>query len=165
MQSMTKPKHTKNGKKIGRPTDYDPSVHLPLIESCPPPVTILQLCEVMAVPRSTMYLWMKEHEPFMDAVMRARRAADDMVVNAWHRKALGYDTQVKEDKPIKEADGSQTMQPAYRDVHVPPDAAAAMSWLKNRDPENWADSRKLEVHGDHVDMVQRALKELGMNDD
>lgn len=159
--------HTRKKAKRGRgrpPHEYSPEI-ITLLETVPPPATVTDICEVMGVSVATFYKWLKEEEDFSKAVMRVREAADDQVVNALYKRAIGYEYVEVTDRSETGtgADGGpidkqvQIVTPK----HMPADPGSIMNWLKNRQPDDWRDKKVVEVEGDHVALLEKVLKDRG----
>lgn len=150
-------------KPFGRPpTEYSPAV-LDILATVPEPYTVTQMCETLGVGRHTFYKWFKEEEAFSAAVTRMRASADDQVVNALHRRALGYTYTEVTDRTESGPDGEKFVQ-TVTPKHLPPDPGAAMNWLKNRAPGDWREKITVEVDLDHVALLERAKKAMGKGD-
>ena len=149
--------HTRKSKesKVGRPSrEWTPEV-LDMMEQYTGEATVTDICRYLGISSLHFYRWFKkdENRPFYDAVMRARDRADDDVVGGFYRRAKGYTLELNEQKVDKDG----CIHDMTKEVHVQPDAGAALNWLKNRRREEWSDTKKLEVSGDHVALVEKAL--------
>ena len=88
----------------------------------------------------TFYRWQERHDEFRKAVTRGKISADADVAVSFHKRACGYD--IKTEKIFcfqGEVIRAETV------THVPPDAGAALNWLKNRQPGKWRDKKQLEL--------------------
>lgn len=71
--------------------------------------------------------------------MRGKLPADGEVAVSFHKRACGYEYASEK---IFCSQGEVIR--ARTIVHVPPDAGAALNWLKNRQPDNWRDEQVQE---------------------
>jgi len=155
--------HTRSsGTKIGRPSGYSPGV-LPLVATVPDPATATQIAEHLGISTRTLYSWLEVHPEFLQAVTRRRKDADDQVVSALFRRALGYEY-VEVTKKVEEGgEGGPSVTETTTPKHMPPDTKAAQHWLNNRRPEEWrGDNKGIIINVDHVERVQLALVKLGI---
>jgi AcrR family transcriptional regulator len=115
--------------------------------------TINEIAAALNVTRTAIYDWAHKHKDFADAIARARKLADAAVEAALRKKAIGYTTELIEQKLSKDGE----VFDLKKELHVPSDTAAASYWLKNRDPERWSDKTKVEISGDFAEQVEAFL--------
>ena len=121
----------------GRPTKYEPKVHVPLARGLARAgLTAPEMAAEMGIAERTLYKWRGEHPEFMQALNEGRELADFVVEDALYQRARGY--RVKEVRREVTASGERRTE-LVRDV--PPDTTAAIFWLKNRKPAQWRDRR------------------------
>jgi hypothetical protein len=112
-----------------------------------------QLAEHLDVSETTIKNWYKEYPDFLSSVKAGKSGADMNVAEGFYKRATGYQFtettfEKVDDKLMLEGtpDALVTVD-AYRKrivtKHLPPDAGAALNWLKNRQPEHWRD--KVEI--------------------
>jgi len=130
----------KRGK--GRPTKYTPDMADRGYKLALLGFTNEKLAIAFGVNVSTIEMWMRTHEDFSRDVLRGKEEADSDVANALFKKAVGYD---QPDEKIFQYEGEVIR--AKTKKHYPPDAGAAMNWLKNRQPEHWRDRQEVEHSG------------------
>jgi hypothetical protein len=142
----------------GRPTDYTPAmdnvVRRAADEDKLGAATIKIIAKYLAVAPSSVYLWMAKHPSFSEAIAYARGLADQDVVVALHERSKGYTKKLTEQKVDK--DGG--VHDLTKEIHIPADTPAAIFWLKNRNPEEWADKTKVELTGDFVEQVEAMVR-------
>lgn len=104
-----------------------------------------EIAKQLGVSYSTFREYKKKHPELQEALREGAADANGAVVNALHRRALGYTTKVKKafklKKPVIE-DGKkiaeeEVLETAEEEVHVPADTKAIIFWLTNRIPELW----------------------------
>ncbi len=136
---MTKPKkkppRRDNGKHPGgRPTDYREEYPEQARKYCLLGATNEELAKFFEVATSTIELWMTKYPKFSGAVKEGREVADAEIAQSLYHRAKGYSH--PEDK-ILQANGLPLIVPTTK--HYPPDTAAAIIWLKNRQRTKWRD--------------------------
>lgn len=92
------------------------------------------IASLFDVPLRVFKQWLEENPQLKNSVLRWRAGQNDKVEQALFKRAVGCshkETVVKVDKKTKEVDLIEI------DKHYPPDTTACLSWLKNKDPENW----------------------------
>lgn len=95
-----------------------------------------QIAEDLGVNVSTLYDWKAEYPEFSEALSRARRKRSLRVVNSLLQRAEGG--LVKEEKAIKvKTKGGETVKVVAVETYIPPDTAAIIYWLNNRERDNW----------------------------
>ncbi len=141
---------------MARPSKYKSEFVGQAADLCKNGATDRELAEFFKVSESTLNLWKVKHSEFSESVKVAKTVADERVVSSLYRKAVGYSS---EDVHISNYQGAITITPIIK--HYPPDATAAIFWLKNRDPEEWRDVKAIE-HSGHIS--DKPLEELTDDD-
>jgi hypothetical protein len=93
---------------------------------------VKDLAMLFDVPEKTIKQWMKEHIEFKLAIEESTEVSNRRVELALFNRAIGYDHRADRVTLI----GNKLHVKPYT-KHYPPDTAAAIFWLKNKDPENW----------------------------
>jgi hypothetical protein len=60
-------------RKIGRPTKYDESICGDIPEMYAEGQADVEVASALGISEATFYVWLKEHEPFLEAVKRGRQ--------------------------------------------------------------------------------------------
>jgi hypothetical protein len=102
-----------------------------------------ELADFFEVSVSTINKWKKDHPKFSESLKAGKDVADGNVAVSFYRRAIGYEH--TEDK-IFNNNGIPMIVETIK--HYPPDTAAALSWLKNRQPMKWRDKQEVEHSGD-----------------
>lgn len=133
--------------KLGRPTIYNAEVHVALVEAyAEEEYTYQKIADRLAIDVDTLKEWRRLHPDFSAALERGKERALAGVVRSLYKRALGYDYEQTELVGKKNAEGGvSAKQMTTRSKHVPPDVAAIMCILTNRDPGNWQHRRELLV--------------------
>jgi hypothetical protein len=141
--------------QMGRPSTYDPKYTAMVEELCARGATDQELAEFFEVSQRTINRWKVLHDDFARAVLRGKDVADDRMERSLYHMGMGgeYEKQV----PIKlkdidyDDDGKKVSERERVEIvtikeFLPPQAAPAIFWLKNRRPKEWRDVFKHE-HG------------------
>ena len=103
-------------------------------EMCRLGATDEELAEHFEVCVRTIYRWRNTHEEFAEAVVAGKDHADDRVERALYSRAVGCS--VQRTKVFKHAGDPDPVYATYTH-HLPPDANAALQWLRARRPKKW----------------------------
>lgn len=118
-----------------------------------------QIAQFFEVEESTINNWKITHPEFLESVKAGKIIADAEVANSFHKRAVGYKydevtyekIDVKNDGMEVDPDGDieDTKAEVYKrkvvTKEIPPDAGAALNWLKNRQKEIWRDKVETEI--------------------
>lgn len=156
----------KKKSNAGRPTEYNSKHHIPWARNLARQgLTMEQIADEFGIGRATLYRWMDNDKEFRDTINESRAYADSMVEDALYRRALGGKT--TETRKIGRTDASGKVKPEKVEIiekEVLPDTAAAIFWLKNRQPDKWRDKREYVPEfetSDLEDALSKSLRELG----
>lgn len=130
-------------KRAGRPTKYKEEYAQQAYKLCLLGATDKDLADFFDVAESTINEWKLEHEEFSEAIRRGKVVADAEIANSLYHRAKGY--KHPEDK-IFQVGGKPLIVPTTK--HYPPDTAAALIWLKNRQKDKWRDKQDVSLTGD-----------------
>lgn len=86
--------------------------------------------------------WREMYPDFDKAIEEGRTAADMEVLQALHKKAVGYE--YEKDIVVKTRDGADIETVTHV---VEPETNAIKFWLQNRDPKRWSDRRHMQLTG------------------
>lgn len=105
-------------------------------------LTTDEIAVAFGVNRSTIFDWRSTHPGFREAHDRGRVQADANVARALYRAATGYSHRATK---IMQYEG-EVITKDYIERY-PPNAVAAIFWLKNRQPELWREKVDLTHAG------------------
>ena len=125
----------KEPAKTGRPTEYRDHFPEQARKLCLLGATDESLADFFGVSMSCVAKWKVAHPEFLHALKEGKEIADAKVAESLFNRACGFST--KEAK-VASVDGKIT-DIVEVDKHYPPDATAAIFWLKNRQPKSWRD--------------------------
>jgi len=133
--------------KRGAPTKYRPEYAEEARKYCLlEGATDEELALSFGVSVKTIDNWKRKHADFLQAVQEGKKIADANVAEAFYKRAIGIEfTEV-----TRELVGNELTITKEVSKFIPPDAGAALNWLKNRRPTIWRD--KVEVaHSGKID--------------
>ena len=98
---------------------------------------------------STFRLWQKKYPEFDEAVRLGKSESDFLVIQALHKRAVGFNVGVQKTYKLKRVDYDPDTGKKLREYeelavgadesYIPADVRATSFWLKNRQPERWSD--------------------------
>jgi hypothetical protein len=128
--------------QVGRPTLYKEEYNIKAYKLCLLGSTDADLASFFEVSEDTIYEWKKVHNEFSEAVKRGKQIADADVAESFFKRAKGFE--VVSEKIFQY--GGEIVR-ADTKTYYPPDAGAALNWLKNRQPKKWRDKTEVEANG------------------
>lgn len=111
-----------------------------------------ELGEFFHVSEQTINNWKKDYPPFFESIKEGKSNADARVAQALYKRATGYS---HKEVHVSNYRGDITLTELTKEY--PPDTAAAIIWLKNRQPDKWRD--KIETNVD-VKLNKETLQEI-----
>lgn len=145
LRENLEPAETKPGPVI----IYKPEYCATAKKLCELGATDGDLAEAFGVNRSTIYRWRVAEMEFREACQVGKTSANERVERSLYERANGYTYDAVKVFLHK---GKAVYAP-YKE-HVPPDVAAGMSWLTNRDPDNWQHRHQHEHTGPNRGPIQ-----------
>lgn len=121
-------------KERGRPSAYREEYAEQARKLCLLGATDKEMAEFFGVSEQTLNTWKKQHTDFLESIKQGKAQADADVADRLYQRAMGYEH--AEDK-IFNANGQPLVVPTVK--HYPPEPAAAIFWLKNRQKHKWRD--------------------------
>lgn len=120
-----------------------------------------QIAACMGITRATLQRWKKRYPELAAALAYGKDGADFAVMEALHRKAVGYTTPVKKTYKLKRTEYDpdsgkkvseyEELQTGIDETHVPADTRAEIFWLQNRCAGEWGQERaEVEQEGGGV---------------
>lgn len=126
---------------MGRSSKYDEKYHVPLVRGLARRgYTCEEIASELGIAKKTLYAWRNKHPELRIALKEGRDFADMKVEESLYHRALGYKVTEKRTIIGTNPDGGQ--QAAKIEIiekELPPDPAAMIFWLKNRNPSLWRD--------------------------
>lgn len=117
--------------------------------------TLKEIAFFVGVSERSLYNWAGKHKDFKKALQESKAIADELVEASLFQRAVGY--RHKAVKVFFDKESLQTVEHKYTE-HYPPDTSAAIFWLSNRDPNKWADKKKIEHSGKIESMTDEEIQ-------
>lgn len=143
---------------VGRPTKYKEEYNEQAYKLCLLGATDDKLADFFEVDVSTIQRWKLEYEEFCDSIKKGKVIADATIAEGLFNRAKGATIKTQQAIKLKDSqfnsEGRKISEEERIEVvdlvqEVPPDTAAGIFWLKNRNPELWRDKREhVEVDSD-----------------
>jgi len=150
LKGVLKPlkKKKKESLKMGRKSKYYTHVEpkLELIKAwCRNGAIEDQIIKKLGVSIQSFYTYKREHLELFEALKMGKEDVDDMVVNALLKRALGYSYK-EVTKEYETYDGKMALKnERVVTKEVIPDTTAQIYWTKNRMPDKWRNSDRIEL--------------------
>ncbi len=129
----------------GRPTKYKSEYAEKVYKLCLLGATDKDIGDFFDVTESTVNLWKIEHKAFSESIKAGKQFADANVADKLYHRATGYE---HNEDTIFNDKGTPLIVPTIK--HYPPDTAAAIFWLKNRQKENWRDKQEIDTNNNNL---------------
>lgn len=133
----------------GRPTKYKAEYNEQVYKLCLLGATDKELADILNIAESTLNDWKNTFPEFSESIKKGKEKADAEVAEKLFHRAKGYE---HEDEYITQYQGEPVVVPIIK--HYPPDTAAAIFWLKNRQRDKWRDKQDLEIAGKDGGKIQ-----------
>lgn len=151
-------REVKGNKRQGKPTLLPADDTYEALSQYEGIATPTDFCRVLNIQHTTYRKWYKDIPEFRAAIDLKRAEADDEVVHALRKRALGYDVDYTEEttKEGTTAKGHEIDETSVKTgtTHIPPDTQAAFRWLQNRQPKDWADRKQVEVSVKYAELIE-----------
>ena len=136
-ESMSEP------KPLGRPSGYNDEYAKQALKLCRMGATDRELADFFEVCEKTLAVWKLKHKGFIKAIRSGKDEFDTKLVEgSLKHRAMGYD---HEETKVLVVGGEVVEHKVVK--HYPPDTAAMIFWLKNRDKNRWRDRQDVEHTG------------------
>lgn len=129
----------------GRPTDYREEYNEKARKLCLLGATDAELADFFEVAESTINNWKIDYPEFLESIKKGKEQADADIADSLYNRAKGYS---HPDVHIANYEGKTIVTPLTK--HYPPDTAAAIIWLKNRQPKKWRDKQEVGLSMDNM---------------
>lgn len=122
----------------GAPTKYKEEYNDLAYKFCLLGATDDKLADFFEVNPDTIHEWKKVYPEFSESIRRGKSIADAEVADSLYQRAKGYS---HPDMYFGTYQGEIITEEYTK--HYPPDTAAAIIWLKNRQPQLWRDKQEI----------------------
>lgn len=126
----------------GRKTGYDEKYINIAKKLCQFGATDQEIADALGIAVRTIYAWKSEHQEFAAALKSGKYEADNRVERSLYARATGYE---HDEVDIRVIEGQLVKTPIRK--YYPPDTAAMIFWLKNRNKDEWRDKIDHELAG------------------
>ena len=127
---------------MARPSKFKPEFNAQAEKLCKLGATDMELADFFDVEVRTLYRWKAENAEFCQALKAGKDEADDRVERSLYARANGYE---HDEVDIRVVGGAIVQTPIRK--YYPPDTTAAIFWMKNRRPEQWRETKAVELTG------------------
>ncbi len=137
----------------GRPSKFKPEFIAQAEKLCKLGATDQEIADFFEVEVRTVYRWKAENEQFCQALKSGKDEADERVERSLYARANGYE---HDEVDIRVVGGAIVQTPIRK--YYPPDTTAAIFWMKNRRPDQWRETKAVELTGKDGGPVQTTTK-------
>lgn len=157
------------GNEGGRPTKYKNEYANQAYKLCLLGFTDKDMAFYFEVDEQTITNWKRSHKEFLGAVKAGKSIADANVAESFYKRANGYyydEVTFEKTDPLIVINPEEIKVDVYKKKivtkHLPPDAGAALNWLKNRQRDLWRDKHTLEIGLEQLteSQLDQIIKEL-----
>ncbi|KAA9349744.1 helix-turn-helix domain-containing protein [Larkinella humicola] len=141
-----------NQSQRGTPTKYKPEYAAIARQYCLMGATDIDLGKQFGVSEKTINNWKKQYPDFLQSVKEGKLIADMNVAEAFYKRCIGFEHHEvtrEGNAPFNPSTGGydKALLSVTKVVtkYIPPDAGAALNWLKNRQPEHWRDKVHIDL--------------------
>lgn len=127
---------------MARPSKYKPEFAEQAAKLCKLGATDEALADFFDVAVATIDNWKRAHPEFLGALSKSKADLDAQVERSLFQRAMGYE---HPEVDIRVVNG-EIVQTPIRKIY-PPDATSMIFWLKNRKPEQWRETKAVELTG------------------
>lgn len=121
-----------------------------IIEYASEGMTEEQISALLGISPSTLTRWKSKYANLCATLNQAKKRVNDKVKVSLYQRALGYE--YDEEKTTYDKDRGEWVKTVIR-KHIPADPAAAVTWLKFRDPENWKEDKSGNENAEEIKIV------------
>ena len=166
---MTEKKNPAEKKKRGRKSEYRIEYADQALKLCLLGATDKELAEFFSVSEQTLNKWKKDYPEFLESLKKGKVIADATIAEGLYNRAKGAVINVQQAIKLKDSqfnsEGRKISEEERIEVvdliqEVPPDTAAGIFWLKNRNPEMWRDKQDGKDGLSPKEQLEIQIKEL-----
>ncbi len=133
-------------KPTGRPTEYRVEYNDRALNYALLGLKDYEIAHNFNIDISNLHEWMEKYPSFRDAIEKGRVDADGDIAHSLYHRGKGY---CHDAVKIFLPPGSRDAVIVPYVEHYPPDTAAAIIWLKNRQPKLWRDKVDVSINVEH----------------
>lgn len=155
--------NNENSNSEGRPTKYKDEFVGKVYKLALLGATDKDVADFFDVCEATINNWKIEYPEFLESIKKGKTEADSDVAERLYKRAVGY--QYKE--VSKQFEGEKLIKKTETTKTLAPDPTAQIFWLKNRQKDQWRDSKNIDhttggekVNGRTAEDIKKELKEI-----
>jgi hypothetical protein len=125
-----------------------------------------EIAAALSISHDTLYRYQHKYPEFSEAMKRGKFPANIQVEAAALKRAIGFEyDEVMEETERNPKTGRMVVTKRRKTrKFIPPDTAAFIYWLNNRDPDRWKSLRHQEVRSEHKS-VWEIVKQLALEEE
>jgi len=159
---------------VGRPSKYKEEYNEQAYKLCLLGATDAKLADFFDVTEQTINNWKIEFPEFFESLKKGKVIADATIAEGLYNRAKGAVINVQQAIKLKDSqfnsEGRKISEEERIEVvdliqEVPPDTAAGIFWLKNRNPEMWRDKREYNDNPEGNDEIEIRVVRVSKNKD
>ena len=159
---------------VGRPSKYKEEYNEQAYKLCLLGATDAKLADFFDVTEQTINNWKIEFPEFFESLKKGKVIADATIAEGLYNRAKGAVINVQQAIKLKDSqfnsEGRKISEEERIEVvdliqEVPPDTAAGIFWLKNRNPKMWRDKREYNDNPDSNDEIEIRVVRVSKNKD
>ncbi|WP_321905139.1 terminase [Paraburkholderia tropica] len=127
---------------MARPSKYRPEFDEQARKLCLLGATDIELADFFETTEQTINTWKIAHPEFLESIKKGKAQADADVADRLYQRAMGF---THPEIDLRVVNGGIVETPITK--IYPPDTAAAIFWLKNRQRGKWRDKVEQEITG------------------
>jgi transposase-like protein len=137
----------------GRKPKFKPAFIGVARKACERGFTDQEVADLLGINASTFYRWRVQYPQFARVVRLGKEMADARVERSLYERAVGYTFEAQ--KAVRTRHGQEILR--WRE-HLPPDVGAATAYLKNRRPDRWRATHRIEHTSSPYDHIESAAR-------
>lgn len=154
---MAKGTEKKKANPVGRPPEFKPEYIQQAHKLCLLGATDAEMGDFFNVSETTINNWKTAYPEFLVSIKGGKMLADSNVADRLYQRAMGFEHDSEELKIVNIGDyQSKVERHKIRKIY-PPDTAAAIFWLKNRQSDKWRDKQELDHKNNGKDFEQTVV--------
>ena len=141
---------------MARKTDYRPEYDEQAYKLCLLGADDKRLADFFETSEQTINAWKKKQPSFLESLKKGKDKADAEIAKSLYHRAKGAS---HPEERIVVVDGAPEVHTVTK--HHPPDTAACIIWLKNRQRDKWSDTKdhRHDLKGDLLAAITKSLEE------
>lgn len=131
-------------RPVGRPTKYQPEYVEQVYKLCLLGAIDLELASFFGVCEKTLNIWKEIYPEFLQSMNDGKLKSDAEVAYKLHGRATGAEWEEEQAIKVKTGQFTEKVEIVKVKRAAPPDTAAAIMWLTNRQKGLWRNTQSLQ---------------------